>query len=597
MRFIIFISIFCFFSCTSGYSPEIEDVLQQAGSNRKELERVLNHYARNPEDSLMLRAAEFLIINMPGKYSEYFDAPWNHVATVFLRWSSSSDKQKVLETYGLNRPVVREDIQYITAEYLINNIDLAFKVWRETPWGRHVPFDVFCEEILPYRIGTEPLENWRELALASFADPYLEFLKDSLTTSVKACQKINKLLPRFRLDKDFPAMSYSQLMASARGPCDNAAALAIFSMRALGIPVTMDMTILWPHFQSRRGHSWNTVRDSDGNHISFMGAETNPYQPHQGTTFLKSKAYRRMFSNQYRMKDKEQNIPPEFMENLKDISSEHSGMVNIKIPVKYPPEEPSGNVYLTTCHEREWHPVAYGTTDGKSMHYGNIGYGIVYWPVYYQDHRLTSANDPFSVDKEGNIRWFSHHSPDTLLTIVEELHKNKGMLNFLTVEAANYPDFSDATQLYAVKNLQVNSGYRITIPVYASYRYVRFKSSQTGFCNKAKFVIYEKENKPRSSSISSHNGDWQGFGYPEKKEISTIYFTVEKDETSDLNGFIYELFSFTENGWTSVSDQYIKHNTQIKVPSKSIYYLRNVALGLDEPMFVIKDGKPALFHR
>ena len=199
--FILQVIIAC--SCSS-YSDDIEEVLKQAGKNRVELEKVLKHYAKESKDSLRLRAAEFLIVNMPGKYSEYYDAPWNNVATVHLRWSSSSEKQMVLDTYDLEKPVIQEDIEHITADYLINNIDLAFKVWEETPWGKYIPFDAFCEDILPYRVSTEPLENWREQALASFADPYREFLKNPSTTSVAACQKINTLLPRFRMDIDFP---------------------------------------------------------------------------------------------------------------------------------------------------------------------------------------------------------------------------------------------------------------------------------------------------------------------------------------------------------------------------------------------------------
>jgi hypothetical protein len=78
------------------YSPEINAVLFMAGDNRPELEQVLKHYSQKPEDSLKLRAAEFLIVNMPGKYSEYYDAPWNDIATVCLRWTRSSDQGKNL---------------------------------------------------------------------------------------------------------------------------------------------------------------------------------------------------------------------------------------------------------------------------------------------------------------------------------------------------------------------------------------------------------------------------------------------------------------------------------------------------------------------
>ena len=42
-----------------------------SGENRGELEQVLAHYSHDPADSLKLKAAKFLIANMPGHYSYY----------------------------------------------------------------------------------------------------------------------------------------------------------------------------------------------------------------------------------------------------------------------------------------------------------------------------------------------------------------------------------------------------------------------------------------------------------------------------------------------------------------------------------------------
>jgi hypothetical protein len=39
-----------------------------AGRNQRQLQRVLNHYSRDPADSLKLRAAKFLIDNMAYHY-------------------------------------------------------------------------------------------------------------------------------------------------------------------------------------------------------------------------------------------------------------------------------------------------------------------------------------------------------------------------------------------------------------------------------------------------------------------------------------------------------------------------------------------------
>ena len=61
------------------FSP-IASVLDSAGSNRTELEAVLNHYRTVDNNPQKLRAAEFLIENMPAHYSyagtqiyEYYD--------------------------------------------------------------------------------------------------------------------------------------------------------------------------------------------------------------------------------------------------------------------------------------------------------------------------------------------------------------------------------------------------------------------------------------------------------------------------------------------------------------------------------------------
>ena len=76
---IIVIVSFLYSSCCSTfYPPEVEDALKLAGDNRSELEYVLNYYA-DSEDSLKLRAAEYLISNMRDKYSEYYNCCWTEL--------------------------------------------------------------------------------------------------------------------------------------------------------------------------------------------------------------------------------------------------------------------------------------------------------------------------------------------------------------------------------------------------------------------------------------------------------------------------------------------------------------------------------------
>ena len=65
----IFLFLVLLFSCQSSEEKQLEKVLTLAGNNRPELEKVLEHYKENEADSLKLRAAKFLIMNMPGHQS------------------------------------------------------------------------------------------------------------------------------------------------------------------------------------------------------------------------------------------------------------------------------------------------------------------------------------------------------------------------------------------------------------------------------------------------------------------------------------------------------------------------------------------------
>lgn len=631
MRFFCFLFIVLFSSaCSLHFSPEIEKVLQLAGDNRGELEKVLKHYDRSPDDSLKIRAAEFLIVSMPGKYSAYYDAPWNDVATVSLRWTSSSNKRMLLDTYKIGDPIIQEDVKYITAEYLIRNIELAFKVWQERPWGHHIPFDVFCEEILPYRVDTEPLENWREKVIASFAD-LDTILNKPGTTSVDACGIVNRLLPRFQMDKDYPSMNYSQLMASSRGPCSNMAALAVFSMRALGIPVTFDFTPNFAYLPT--GHSWNTVRDSEGRHISFMGIDSDPYEPHQGnsvTAFVKAKAYRKMFALQHNILADESDIPPLLRnhQNFKDVSEEYDKCTDtVTVILTHSSETSTGYVYLAIYQGQKVYPIAWTQYNGQSAKFESIGRNIVYFPVYYADDYQTMAGEPFFLDESGKMITFSSDSPDTCVTFREINPSDSSLFIALSrmqhgiFEGANKPDFSDAEELSKIDNFPSPSWHDIVLKSPVSYRYVRYKSPKNANCNVAEIIFYgDGNNRLTGTNIGTpgswnnmgatcdkafdgdgstyydaveEDGAWTGLDFHEPKSIFRIRYLPRTDNDHIYEKHTYELFQWIEDGWFSCGKQIATDSGALQycVPSRSLFYLENHTLAKKGKAFFVMSSQ------
>ncbi|MCD8184637.1 MAG: hypothetical protein LUE99_17955 [Bacteroides sp.] len=133
-----------------------------ASGNRKELEKVLLHYH---DDLLKRRAACFLIENMRGKGT--------------IRYIKQGKDSAFLQLEP------ESDLTHITAPYLIENIDMAFEVWRKYPWCKHLSFDKFCRSILPYRTKQEPLDAWR-----AFYYSHYKTIADSLAESNASMKEI-----------------------------------------------------------------------------------------------------------------------------------------------------------------------------------------------------------------------------------------------------------------------------------------------------------------------------------------------------------------------------------------------------------------------
>jgi hypothetical protein len=346
---------------------------------------------------------------MPGKYSEYYNAPWEDIATVSYLLAYASDKEKLLNDYHIGKLVVQDDLHYITAKYLINNIELAFKSWQAAPWGKHVAFDVFCEYILPYRVFTEPLENWREQALAHYADVYRSLLNSADMTAIRACSKINEAFPNFIYGGHFPPMTYRQLMASTRGSHEQQAALAAFVMRAMGIPVTLDV-MLQPSLGNWR--AWNIVYDSAGGHIPFVTAEKHPGHWIPKDDWMIAKVFRHTFRRQEYSANIPSEIPHSFT-NLIDVTSEYSNVRNIDIAIPntntiaHPPEYACLSIANSSL---EWMPVCFGKYNNGTYHFTSICMNTLYLPVIYENEQQKAFNRPFFIADNGKVIYFEQDS-------------------------------------------------------------------------------------------------------------------------------------------------------------------------------------------
>ncbi len=136
------------------------------------------------EDSLKYEAALFLIDNM----AYYQGADSGELESVYKAYDIFSTgrytyRQALDSAEGCaespktcSRYDGKADVD-MEPGFLVSNIEWAFKVWREQPWGKNVSFEQFCEYILPYRIGNEELVPWREKLYYQFM-PIIEKYKN-----------------------------------------------------------------------------------------------------------------------------------------------------------------------------------------------------------------------------------------------------------------------------------------------------------------------------------------------------------------------------------------------------------------------------------
>ena len=152
---------------------ELKQALRAAGSNRPELEAVLDHY-RSDADSLKLRAAKYLIRYMPlhRSYGDEIERLYDRIDSMIPCYGDPDSLTAAIADEYLrvkSQISTHFDIQTVSSDYLIRNIEQAFDLWRNKPWAGLLDFEEFCEYLLPYKCyDMQPLTDWR----SDWADRY-----------------------------------------------------------------------------------------------------------------------------------------------------------------------------------------------------------------------------------------------------------------------------------------------------------------------------------------------------------------------------------------------------------------------------------------
>ena len=622
-----------FSSCTQ--NRRLSWGLEQAENNRVVLEQVLVHYK---DDSDKRKAAEFLICNMPfyrGESVREIDTIKAVRRDMFLYEDFSKEKMKEWKKKNWSPVRYPSDIRLMDANLLIENIDYAFKAWRERPWCKRYTFEDFCEYVLPYRLFDEPLEPWRKM----YYDKYSVVL-DSLyqgTDVVEAGRLLAAYLKEegyfFGYNFNISHIGPSFLFKYRTGYCSDFCDVVAYVFRSVGIPVAIDYYLQSPSNNST--HSWNAIIDTTGRAVHFNYTDKFPIGREVPMNRKSGKVYRYCFGLQKEKYDglyEDLSVPGIFRQPFTiDVSEEYYGSATSKVCIEGQPLDDKWS-YLSIYTGKEYKVVDVAPiVNGKSV-YRHLEHDVLYHPTIAKAGHIIASGFPFMLDSLGNQRTFKpdlNRMREVCLTRKYPMRKEAGHLVKIVdirVEGSNESNFMKPELLYCVKDTPTTNYNVFLSESRSSFRYIRLKGSEKRKMGVAEWHLYEygNANTPiRPVSISHGNveepnwerakdtfmdGDWvswfaatfkgaelvQDLGHPYR--IDKILLIPQNDDNFVRKGDDYELFFQNgSEGWCSLGRKTATGTSiRFRVPENAVLWLKNHTRGKEERCFYM-DGEVQIF--
>lgn len=206
-------------ACSSGryagvpkeYHALIDRTIATAGDNAKELKKALKEVLRNEREGMA-----FLISYMPER-----------------------------------------DAKSLSADFLLENVQYAYKARAEFPWAKEVPDSVFLNDVVAYANLNENRESWRK----DFYERFKKYVAPCKTMR-EAIDSVNKnvrdeLLVDYNTKREKPDQAPYESMRQHMASCSGLSILLTDAFRAVGIPSRVAGTPAW--HDDRGNHNWNEV--------------------------------------------------------------------------------------------------------------------------------------------------------------------------------------------------------------------------------------------------------------------------------------------------------------------------------------------------
>ena len=418
---------------------DIQYVLKSAGSNRPELENVLEHYRAIDPNPDKLCAAEFLIENMPAHYSyadneiyQYYEYAVHTLANATLTPEQQRDSLLAitdLKYRDLPNHTI-PDAQIIKADFLIDNIDKSYTQWTTCPWASQVTFDEYQEWMLPYKaVELQELDHWRDTLLAHFGQGLKNMIPDDVEygTTMKTADVVrNETLRKLNRHglysrAGLPLLSAHLQSIQTYGNISDYTLTAVLTFRSVGIPAVIDETPVGS--RGTAASCWFVLLSDYGSEVpSEWDLSTVPgwgFFPYERGP----KVFRRTYAInpdrlQYHRKAKY--VYP-FELARKDVTDKYFLTSDLKLPIKKEVRKQLKDkyVYIASAVRRgagtSPEPSLFGLEGWTIVDFGKIAKGqacfekmgreVMYIALWYNGKGLIPITEPFILHKDGHLEF------------------------------------------------------------------------------------------------------------------------------------------------------------------------------------------------
>ena len=658
------ICAFLFVSC-GRYPSEVEKALSLAGENRENLIAVLEHY--KGEDSRKYDAACFLIANMPyhestvllnvpPAYSAYFEKVDSIIRTYPDACRDDSIKRMLANEYATLPPPVeepgRKDIEILTTQFLIDNIDAAFEEWQTSPLMKNIGFDEFKELILPYRSANEAyFGNKPDLHRTM----YDELSRNGMENIRKPIELYKKYVRKQKEMNKYISSSahigtYDLFIPAFKMDCHNLAAITCNIFRACGMPVVYEFTPQWTDKDTR--HYWCSSPDSTHAFRPYTPPYNNLGEDWELNLKYAGKVYRKTFeahkNTPYFLKAEGENIPTVFQHPaMIDVTLDYHVCADIVLSA--PPVETNKLAYLSFFNSRGLNPVAWGCIDYKKrmICYQNVPVNMLFFPTYISDEGdLVEFYKPFMLRQDsltGKIHTehvICNHNRKISMHLLRKYPPKPHLANCWEkvkgsmLLAANKVEGPYDT-LYILPHSLTPYWQRYIIDNNKKYRYYKLQAKSNFPINIAEYEFLVEKGEcsfysqpsllPVLDSLHIYTGDnqyvkvkgtpmrsgplryqacdenldtyiessWFGMEFTEPVCVKAIQLYPRNARNGIEPGNRYKLLYYNDGKWIehAISQSIYNYLDFDSVPGETIYWLQNLDQGKEELPFFYYDGK------